>query len=272
MQNTIAGFVGVLIAGIATLFGPQSTSGGPIPGVTSAPAMPNETASKPPVAKIIPKVFEEHGRRRVDNYDWMRNSDDRDVLTYLRAENAYAKARLADLQPLIDELGKELHDRTEGAGLSPDFLEQGYVYQRRIAEGARFPMIVRRRPVPGALEQVVLDIESLAAGHEQYNLANYIVSPNGNLVAFAVDFTGGRSHRIFVRDITTGNVIDTGIKAAASDLVFSADSKWLFYIRVEPETVRSYQLWRHRLGTASSQDKPVYKERDPTFEISLIRS
>jgi oligopeptidase B len=231
-----------------------------------------DTTMEPPVAKRIPKVFEEFGNRRIDDYDWLRNESNPDVLAYLKAENAYAAARLARINPLIEEIEHELYARLEGSGESPEFIENGYIYQRRMAKGARFPVIVRRRPQSGAPEQVVLDIESLAAGHKQYSLDNYAVSADGDRVAFAVDFTGDRSHRIFVRDIVTGQVTDTAIDGAASDLVFAADSKSLFYIRVEPSTVRSHQLWRHTLGAGSSRDKLIYEEANPTFELSLSKT
>jgi len=226
----------------------------------------------PPVAKTIAKFFNEFGHRRVDNYDWLRNEHDLDVLGYLEAENAYAAARLAQIKPLVEELEHELHARVDGSRESPEFFDNGYLYQRRLTAGARFPVIVRHKPEPGALEQVVLDVESLAAGHKQYSLDNYAVSPDNNRVAFAVDFTGDRSHRILVRDIVSGQVADTGIKDVASDFVFSADSKSLFYIRVEPSTVRSYQVWRHTIGTNASHDRLVYEEADPTFEVSLSRT
>jgi oligopeptidase B len=131
---------------------------------------------------------------------------------------------------------------------------------------------VRHRAIPGAVEQVVLDVERLAAGHAHYELADYVISPDGKSVAFAVDLTGGRLHRIFVRSIATGEIVDTGINDAASDLVFSADSKWLFYIRVNPEALRSHQLWRHQIGSAASQDQFVHEETDATFELHLSRS
>ncbi len=177
-------------------------------------------APTPPVAKIIPRTFEEHHRLRFDDYDWLRDRGDLDTLAYLKAENAYAAAHLRPLQPLIDEIGRELDERDDGASQSTDFSDGGYLYRRRIAKGARFPAIVRRKPVAGAPEQVVLDIERLAAGHKQYDLSAYVVSPDGNRVAFAIDFTGGRSHRVFVRDIASGEVQDTGINDAASDMVF----------------------------------------------------
>ena len=128
---------------------------------------------------------------------------------------------------------------------------------------------MRHSSDPSAPEQVVLDVERLAAGHEQYS---FTVSPDGRLVAFAVDPTGGRAYRLFVRNIVTGQVTDTGIRDAASDLVFSADSKSLFYVRVEPNTVRSYQVWRRAVGTDMSTDKLVYEEPDPTFDLSLSKT
>jgi oligopeptidase B len=247
---------------------PQS----PVLAAAGTPSVAPGVTVKPPIAKIIGKVSEVHGQRRIDNYDWLRSESDPDVPAYLKAENAYAAARLAPIRPLIGEIEQELHARAEGTGESPEFFESGYIYQRRMALGARFPVIVRRRSQPGAPEQVVLDTEGLAAGHKQYSLDNWVVSPDNDRVAFAVDFTGGRAHRIFVRDIATGHVSDTGISDAASDLAFSADSKTLFYIRVELGTVRSHQLWRHGIRADASQDKLVYEEVDPTFELSLNKT
>ena len=175
----------------------------------------------PPIARKVPHVFEAFGRRRADPYDWMRNT--RELLAYLMAENAYADTRLARLQPLIEELETEGSRRADDSDESPDFAENGYVYQRRTATDARFPVIVRHKAGSDAAPEVVLDIESLAAGHQQYDLNEFAVSPDGNLVAFAVDFTGGRLHQIFIRDIATGQVRAIGIKNSDSDLAFAAE-------------------------------------------------
>jgi oligopeptidase B len=225
----------------------------------------------PPIANVIPSVFTAHGQRRVDNYHWLRDKTDPSVIAYLNAENQYAERRLAPLQPLITELERELQERADHSDSSSLFADSRYIYRRRIAKGAAFPLIVRRAR-QDTTEQVVLDVERLAAGHSHYELADYVISPDGNSVAYAVDLSGRRVHRIFVRDIATGKITDTGIREAASDLVFSADSKWLFYVRVHPEAVRSYQLWRHRIGYESSQDRLVYEEADATFELHLNRS
>ena len=223
-----------------------------------------------PVAKTEPKVLEAHGQRRIDNYFWLRDRGDPSVLAYLRAENAYAAARLAPLKTTIAELERELRERADVADASPGFADSRFIYRRRTARGAAHPVIVRH--MPGMAEQIVLDIESLAAGHEYYELADYAVSPDANRVAFSVDFTGGRVHRLFIRDIATGQVADTGIENAGSDVVFSADSQWLFYVRIEPGALRSHQLWRHAIGSDPSRDQLVYEEPDPTFELQVSSS
>lgn len=227
---------------------------------------------EPPAAKIVPRAFEAHGVRWVDEYHWLADRDDPDTMAYLAAENAYAEPRLVRLRPLVEELAAELHARADGAHVSADFVEHGYVYRRRYVPGARFAAVVRRRNQPGASEQVVLDVEALAAGHKQYELNNYTVSPDNEIVVFAVDFTGDRRHRIFWRNLATGAVADTGIENAASDLVLAADSRTLFYLRTEPGTVRAHQLWRHTLGTPAAQDTLLHEEGDIGFELGVGRS
>jgi oligopeptidase B len=146
----------------------------------------------------------------------------------------------------------------------------GHVYERRFTQGAQYPYIVRRKDALGAQEEIVLDVGMLAAGHpQQYQLGSWNVSPDNTCVAFAVDFTGGRDFRIFVRTIATGEAVDQGIDNASSDLVFAADSNTLFYVRNEPTTLRSYQVWRHRLGMNPESDVLIYEESDPTFEVSI---
>jgi oligopeptidase B len=233
------------------------------------------TARAVPIAPVVPKTFRAFGGNRIDNYDWLRDREDPRVIVYLNAENAYTDARLSPIKPLIDELAAELKAREaqEDAGVATAY--NGYVYERRFTQGAAYPYIVRWKDTFGAQEEIVLDVGALAAGHpQQYQLGSWNVSPDNTRVAFAVDFTGGRNFRIFVRTIANGETVDQGIDNASSDVVFAGDGDTLFYIRNEPATLRSYQLWRHRLGTSPKSDVLIYEERDPTFEaaISLSRS
>jgi oligopeptidase B len=239
----------------------------------TAMAAPERPAA--PIAPVVPKTFEAFGQKRLDNYDWLRDRDDPRVTSYLQAENAYADARLTAIRPLVDEIAAELKARAAEKDASVPALNNGYVYERRYAHGALYPLIVRRKDVSGTnetddnKEEIVLDVGALAAGHAQYRLGDWTVSPDNTRVAFAVDFIGDLEFHVFVRDIATGEVIDQGIGDASADLVFAADSSTLFYVRNEPETVRSYQVWRHRVGSDAATDVLVYQERDPAFSVSL---
>ena len=223
-----------------------------------------------PIAPIVPKTFKAFGGARIDNYDWLRDRGDRRVITYLNAENAYAGARLKPIKPLIDELAAELKARETQEDASVPTALNGYLYERRFSQGAQYPCIVRRNDAIRAQEEIVLDVGALATGHpQQYQLGSWNVSPDNTRVAFTVDFTGDRNFRVFVRTIATGETVDERIDNASSDLVFAADSSTIFYVRNEPTTLRSYQVWRHRLGTNPKSDALMYEERDPTFEISI---
>jgi oligopeptidase B len=222
-----------------------------------------------PTAPIVPKRFTAFGDVRIDNYDWLRDRRDPRVVSYLDAENAYAEARLEPIRPLVEQLAAELKAREAQEDASVPTAYNGYLYERRFSPGAQYPYIMRRKDEHGAQEEIALNVGELAAGHQQYQLGSWNVSPDNEHVAFSVDFTGGREFRIFVRTIATGETVDQGIDNASSDLVFAADSATLFYVRNEPTTLRAYQVWRHRVGSNPNGDVLIYEENDPTFDISL---
>ncbi len=230
-----------------------------------------------PVAPVVPKTFAAFGRERVDNYYWLRQRNDPRVTAYISAENAYADARLAAIKPLTDELAAELKARSAREDGSVPTVNNGYLYERRFTHGASYPLIVRRKNESGAVEEIVLDVGALASGHKYFKLAGWTVSPDNSRVAFTVDVTGSNGCRIFLRTFATGEIVDLGISDASNDdevenLAFTTDSKTLFYVRNEPETVRAYQVWRHRIGSNQKRDVLVYQERDPTFSVAIDRS
>ena len=197
-------------------------------------------------------------------------SASRTATSWTHEESKVESARLEPIKPLVDELAAELKVRSAQEDASVPAADNGYLYERRFARGTQYPVIVRRKEAPGAEEELVLDVGALAAGHpHQYQLGSWTVSPNNKRIAFAVDFNGDREFRIFVGTIATGKIIDEGIDNAASSLVFAADSETLFYVRNEPTTLRSYQVWRHRIGSGPKSDLLVYEEDDPTFSLSI---
>jgi oligopeptidase B len=253
-----------------------AASGVPLAGrwpfaITPADAAETPAARAAPIAPVAPKAFVEFGGVRIDNYDWLRDRRDPQVVAYLDAENAYADARLKAIKPLVEELAAELKVRARPADVSVPTAFNGYMYERRFVQGAQYPLIVRRKDSPGtSQEEVVLDVGALAADRPyQYQLGSWAISPNNKCVAFTVDFKGDREFRVFVRTFSTGEVVDEGIANAASSLAFAGDSETLFYVRNEPTTVRSFQVWRRRIGSDSTSDVLVYEEKDPTFSVSL---
>src|SRR6516225_7491122 len=229
------------------------------------------SALSPPIAPVIPARFEKFGATRIDYYDWLRDREDPRVIAYLNAENAYAKAQLEPIKALLDEIAAELQARATPEDRSVPTADNGYVYQRRFVRGSRYPLIVRWADrVETFQEEIVLDVTALASDQtRQCALGSWTVSPNNKRVAFTVDFHGNREFRVFVRTLPTGRVIDEGIENVASNLVFAGDSETFFYVRNEPRTLRSYQLWRRRIGNDPTTDVLIYEEKDPTCTISL---
>ena len=241
----------------------------PAPAAGQPPAAPPVQAGRPPVAAMKDHaVTAPFGATRNDPYYWMNQKDDPQVIAYLEAENAYAEAALKPQAALQDELFAELEKRASLADQDIPYLMDGYYYETRYAEGADYPLIVRRQGSQSAPEEVVLDVTALASAHEQYFLRNWEVSPDGSKVAFAVDFKGDRICEIFVRDIAAGTVSSTGIKDASASMVWSADGTSLIYTALD-DMVRSYQAKRHVLGQPATSDVLLLQEDDTTFSVAV---
>jgi hypothetical protein len=184
-------------------------------------------APTPPMAPVIPTRYEKFGAVRIDPYDWLRDREDSRVIAYLDAENAYAKARLEPVKPLLDEIATELEARSTPEDRSVPTAYNGYFYQRRFLRGSQYPLIVRWDDlIDTPQEEIVLDIAALAAGQpRQCELGSWTVSPNNKRIAFTVDFHGNREFRVFVRKLPAGQLIDKA-------------SKMLPPILCSPETMR----------------------------------
>ncbi len=239
-----------------------------VPGAGAPAATPGRA---PVAARKDHAVTAPFGATRNDPYYWLNEKENPEVLAYLEAENAYAEALLAPQAALQDELYAELEKRASLADQDVPYLMDGYYYETRYAEGADYPLIVRRQGSISAPEQVVLDVTALAKDYEQYFLRNWAVSPDGTKVAFAVDFKGDRICEIFVRDLATGAVSSTGIKDASSDLVWGGDGASLIYVAVD-DMVRSYRANRHVLGQPATSDAILLQEDDPTFSVGVRAS
>jgi oligopeptidase B len=259
-------FVFVVAALMLSLFQPLSAS--------AQDAGPR--CGAPPIAKATPTALAaltEHGHVRTDEYAWLRDPKDPQVNAYLTAENNYARCHLAALAPLTEKIFGELRSRVGQEETRPPFFDHGYFYQVRYGADANYPTIVRGRP-DSREQELVLDVPALADQEPYYSVDRWLVSPDARQVAFAVDLTGGRRHTLFLRDIASGRVTAVGIEDASADLAFSSDARSLFYVRLDPVTLRAYQVWRRNLDAqdGAQRDTLVYTEPDRRAEVSVHQS
>ena len=222
----------------------------------------------PPIAKRIPKTDTRHGDVRTDDYFWMRDKSNPDVLAYLEAENAYTDAALAGTEALQETLYLEMKGRLQETDLSVPYQLGGYFYYSRTEEGKQYPIRCRRHGSMESAEEITLDLNALAEGHSYLGLGTYTVSDDTHLLAYSLDVTGFREYTLYVKDLRTGEVLPDRVEKTGS-VSWAADNKTLFYI-VEDDAKRDYRLYRHTLG--QTDDTLVYEETDALYLLGAGRS
>ena len=230
------------------------------------------TAPAPPVARSEPHVFREFGGERVDDYYWLNQRENPEVIAYLEAENAYAEAVLAPTAALQETLFAEITGRIKKNDDTVPYLDRGYWYYARFREGQEYPVHCRRADAPdspGAPEQVLLDVNVLAEGHAFFQARGTMVSSGGGVLAWADDAVGRRLYTIRFKDLATGAILPDAIPNASGNHVWAEDDRTLFYTKKDPGTLRSYQVWRHTLGEDPAGDVLVYQEDDETFSVGV---
>ena len=242
----------------------------PRPDPTAADAAPASPA--PPVAERRPVTLEAHGDTRVDDWFWLRDKDDPAVIAHLEAENVYTDAVTAPTAPLREALFAEMVARIEETDLSVPVRKGPWLYYSRTKEGASYG-IHCRRPVDGPedVEQVLLDENVLAEGHEYFSLGNFSISPDHRWLVYSTDTTGGERHTMRFRDLVTGAEADESIEDTSYGVAWANDDATVFYVRVD-EAMRPFQLWRHRVGTDPSTDGLVIEETDDHFYLGVGRT
>jgi oligopeptidase B len=221
-----------------------------------------------PVAKKIPKVDTIHGDIRQDNYFWLREKDNPDVLAYLRAENAYTDEVTAGSKAFQESLYQEMLARIKEDDSSVPYRRGGHFYYSRTEKGKQYPIYCRKAGSLDAPEEITLDLNALAEGHPFFSLGMSTVSDDGHLLAYTTDITGFREYTLYVKDLRTGAVLPRTFEKVSS-VAWCADDTTIFYV-TEDEAKRPYRLWRHRLGGADSD--LVHEEPDALFRIGVERS
>ncbi|HLU13343.1 MAG TPA: S9 family peptidase [Arenimonas sp.] len=229
----------------------------------------------PPVAAKKPyEVRAPHGAVRQDEYYWLRDDsrESPEMLAYLKAENAYADAVLAPVRGLEERLYRELVGRVKQDDASVPYFDDGYWYYVRYETGKEYPIHARRQGSMEAPEQVLFDVNGMAEGKNFFQLANYEISEDGRLAAWAEDTVGRRQYVLRVKNLETGEVLADRITGASASLMWGDDNRTLYYVENDPETLLTKRVKAHVLGTPSSADRLVYEEADETFYMGIGRT
>ncbi|MBT8077726.1 MAG: S9 family peptidase [Gammaproteobacteria bacterium] len=230
-------------------------------------------SSKPsgsPMPKKIPTKLEIHGDTRVDNYFWLNDRDDPAVIGYLEKENTHTDEVMAPLSGLQQQLFREMKSRIKEDEESAPYKRGDYYYYYRFQKGNEYPIYARRKGSLDAAEQILLDVNALAGGHDYFAVRSFSVSPDHALAVFGVDTTGRRFYTIYFLDLETGQYIEPAIADVTNDFEWANDSRTLFYTKQDRETLRWHQVYRHRVE--ERHDELVYEESDERFWLSLSKS
>jgi oligopeptidase B len=227
---------------------------------------PLSAALTPPVAERRPTSTTLHGETRHDDYAWLRDKNDPQVIAYLEAENAYTDAVLADTKPLQAALYDEMLGRIQQTDLSVPWRKGGWLYYTRTEEGHQYPIHCRRAIADGSPEQVLLDVNALAEGHAFMAVSEFEVSPDETLLAYATDDTGYRQYTLHVKNLVTGETLADHAERVTS-LAWAADSRTLFWTQEDPVSKRSFALLRHVVGTDAHE--LLHEEPDERFDSNV---
>ena len=224
----------------------------------------------PPVAKTIARIDTLHGDVRTDNYFWIREKTNPDVISYLNAENAYTTARMKHTEALQQKLYDEMLGRIKETDLSVPFRDNGYWYYNRTEKGKSYPIRLRKKGSLDAPEEIVIDENALAVGKKFSQLGDLAVSPGASRLAYLHDTTALRVYTLYVRDLSTGKLLGDSISSVVPSVAWANDSV-LFY-QTADSARRSNAVWRHVLGTPKSSDVKVFQEDDVLDNVGVGRS
>jgi oligopeptidase B len=236
-----------------------------------------QPAIKPPVAEKIPHELPD---KRTDNYFWMRLSDEQKnalkpddqttkVLNYLNKENSYSKEILKNTEGLQKTLYDEITGRIKKEDESVPYYLNDFYYYNKYSAGSEYPVYYRKKGSLSAPEEILLDVNKLAAGKSYCSVNSLSVSRDNRILSYGVDYISRRRYTINFMDLKSGSLLADKIENTTGQTVWAADSKTVFYVTKDNKTLRSDKIFRHTLGTPAEKDMLVYNEADETFSVSL---
>ncbi|WP_093668407.1 S9 family peptidase [Tenacibaculum sp. MAR_2009_124] len=236
-----------------------------------------------PVAEKQMTKLEKHGDVRIDDYFWMRLSDEQKnaevkdeqtqkVYDYLNTENEFYEQETANTKNFQERLFEEMKGRIKEDDESVPYKENGYYYITRYEIGGQYPIYSRKKETLEAEEEIIFNVNNEAEGHDYYQLGGLSISPDNKLAAFAVDTVSRRQYTIQIKNLIDGKISVDKIENTTGGAVWTNDNKTIYYTKKDPVTLRSSQIYRHTLGTDSSKDILVFEEEDETFGVFVTKS
>jgi len=232
----------------------------------------NKIEMKPPVADKEPKELTTNGHTRIDNYYWLKDRDNQKVIDYLNAENTYTAAVMKDTEELQEKLYQEIVGRIRQTDESVPYKHNGYFYFIRYEEGKEYPVYCRKKETLEAPEEVLLNVNQMAEGHDYYQVSGYVVSPDNKMIAFGVDTVSRRLYTMYFKDLETGKILDESIPLTVGRAAWANDNRTLFYAAKDERTLRPDRICKHVLGTQQPADKLIWFEKDETYSAVVFRT
>ncbi len=228
--------------------------------------------SKPPVAKKVPKELTIHGDTRVDNYYWLNERENPEVIDYLNAENAYTSAVMKHTEALQEEIYDEIKSKIKQDDESVPYKKNGYYYYTRTVPETEYFLVCRKKGNLDAEEEVMLDVNKLAQGHSFFQLGGTAVSEDNKILAYGVDTVSRRKYTVHFKNLETGENLSDEIALTTGGVVWANDNKTVFYVLKDTVTLRSATIMKHTLGTPTENDEVVYFEADDTFNAFIFKT
>lgn len=242
-----------------------------------------ERVITPPSPAKMPHEITAHGTTRVDNYYWMKLSEQQKnapakdeqtthVLNYLNAENEYLKTKLEHTEELQEKLYEEIVGRIKQDDESVPYKDNGYWYYTRYESGKEYPVYCRKKGTLDSPEEIMLNVNDMAEGYSYFHVRGFKVSEDNNLVAYGVDTVSRRRYTLYLKDLRSGKIIDSPVPNTEGYVAWANDNKTFFYTMKDSLTLRSDRILRHKLGTDPANDILVYTEKDETFSTGITKT
>jgi oligopeptidase B len=233
--------------------------------------MPNSKIA-PPIAKRIPHQLEKHGHIRIDDYYWLNNRENPEVIDYLNQENEYYQQSTVHTKDFQKELFEEMKARIKEDDESVPYFYNGYYYITRFEKGKDYPIHSRKKGNLQAKEEILFDCNEMAQGHAYFNLSGLSISEDNIWASFGVDTVSRRQYTIQIKNLITGEILPVKLENTTGGATWASDNKTLFYSRKDEVTLRADKIYKHKLGTFATEDVLVYFEKDDTFDVSVYKS